>query len=157
MQNYIVRLINEIKEFIKGKKDKEKWYYGELEIIEINSYMNDLVSQSLFVLKKKDLPNMIFKEVDAQFEGKYHLSKIDDIFNIYTRIINLNEAGNELIKEEVEKYNNQVDLSQKVLACVDINVEIQCKQNIKCIQLKAFSQFDDRGKANTLNDIKNCW
>lgn len=139
------------------KKNKEKWYYGELEIIEINSYMNDLVSQSLFVLKKEDLPNMIFKEVDAQFEGKYHLSKIDDTFNIYTSIINLNEAGNELIKEEAEKENNQVDLSQKVLACVDVNVEIQCKQNIKCIQFKAFSQFDDRGKANTLDDIKNCW
>ena len=85
------------------------------------------------------------------------MSKIDDTFNIYTSIINLNEAGNELIKEEAEKENNQVDLSQKVLACVDVNVEIQCKQNIKCIQFKAFSQFDDRGKANTLDDIKNCW
>lgn len=139
------------------RKNKEKWCYGELEIIEINSYMNDLVSQSLFILKKEDLPNMIFKEVDAQLEEKYLLSKIDDTFNIYTSLINLNEAGNEMIKEEAEKENNQVDLSQKVLACVDINVEIQCKQNIKCIQLRAFSQFDDRGKANTLDDIKNCW
>jgi hypothetical protein len=139
------------------RKNKEKWCYGELEIIEINSYMNDLVSQSLFVLKKEDLPNMIFKEVDVQLEQKYHLSKIDDTFNIYTSLINLNEAGNEMIKEEAEKENNQVDLSQKVLACVDINVEIQCKQNIKCIQLKAFSQFDDRGKANTLDDVKSCW
>jgi len=139
------------------RKNNEKWCYGELEIIEMNSYMNDLVSQSLFVLKKEDLPNMIFKEVDAQLEKKYHLSKIDDRFNIYTSIINLNETGNEMIKEESEKENNQVDLSQKVLACVDINVEIQCKQDIKCIQLKAFSQFDDRGVANTLDDVKNCW
>ena len=139
------------------RKNKEKWCYGELEIIEINSYMNDLVSQSLFILKKEDLPNMIFKEVDAQLEEKYLLSKIDDTFNIYTSLINLNEAGNEMIKEEAEKENNQVDLSQKVLACVDINIEIQCKQNIKCIQLRAFSQFDDRGKANTLDDVKNCW
>ena len=90
------------------------------------------------------------------------ISRIDDRFNIYTSIINLNEAENEIIKnemikEEAEKENNQVDLLQKVLACVDINVEIQCKQNIKCIQLKAFSLFDDRGKANTLDDVKNCW
>lgn len=139
------------------KKDKEKWYYGEIELIEITNYMNDLVSQSLFILKKGDLPNMIFKEVDTQLIEKYHLEKIDDTFSIYTGINNLNEAGNELIKKEAEKENSQVDLSQKVLACVDINVEIQCKQNIKCIQLKAFSQFDDRGKANTLDDIKNRW
>lgn len=75
--------------------------------------MNDLVSQSLFILKKEDLPNMIFKEVDVQLEQKYHLSKIDDTFNIYTSLINLNEAGNEMIKEEAEKENNQVDLSQR--------------------------------------------
>lgn len=138
-------------------KENDKYFYNEIEIVEIHNYTNDLVSQSLFILKKEDLPNMIFKEVDTQFAEKYHLGKIDDTFNIYTSINNLNEAGNELIKEEIEKENNQVDLSQKVLACVDINVEIQCKQNIKCIQLKAFSQFDDRGKANTLDDVKNCW
>jgi hypothetical protein len=139
------------------RKDKGNWYYGELEIIEINNPMNNLVSQSLFILKKEDLPNMIFKEVDVQLVGKYHLKKIDDEFKIYTGLNNLNEADNESIKEEVEKENNQVDLSQKVLACVDINVEIQCKQNIKCIQLKAFSQFDDRVQANTLDDLKSCW
>jgi hypothetical protein len=100
---------------------------------------------------------MIFKEVDSQLEKKFHLKRIDDTFNIYTAINNLNEVDNELIKKEVEQENNQVDLSQNVLACVDINVEIQCKQNIKCIQIRAFSQFDDRGKANTLDDIKNCW
>lgn len=139
------------------KKDNEKWYFRKLEIIEINSYKNDLVSQSLFILKKEDLPNMIFKEVDAKLIEKYHLNKIDDTFNIYASLINLNEKGNEAIKLEAEKDTNQVDLSQKVLACVDINVEIQCKKNIKCIQLKAFSQFDDRGKANTLDDVKSYW
>ena len=106
------------------KKDNEKWYFRKLEIIEINSYKNDLVSQSLFILKKEDLPNMIFKEVDAKLIEKYHLNKIDDTFNIYASLINLNEKGNEAIKLEAEKDTNQVDLSQKVLACVDINVEI---------------------------------
>lgn len=138
-------------------KEKDKYFYNEIEIVEINNYTNDLVSQSLFILKKVDLPNMIFKEVDSQLEKKFHLKRIDDTFNIYTAINNLNEVDNELIKKEVEQENNQVDLSQNVLACVDINVEIQCKQNIKCIQIRAFSQFDDRGKANTLDDIKNCW
>ena len=139
------------------RKVNEKWCYGEIEIIEINNYLNDLVSHSLFILKKEDLPNMIFKEVDTHLIEKYHLKNINDEFNIYAGINNLNEADNELIKIEAEKENSQVDLSQKVLACVDINVEIQCKQNIKCIQLKAFSQFDDRGKANTLDDIKSYW
>jgi hypothetical protein len=139
------------------KKENEKWYYHKIEIIEIDSYINDLVSQSLFILKKEDLPNMIFKKVDNHVIEKYHLEKIDEVFNIYTKINNLNDVENELIKKEAEQENNQVDLSQKVLACVDINIEIQCKKYTKCVQLKVFSQFDDRGKANNIDDIENIW
>jgi hypothetical protein len=138
-------------------KENEKWYYNGMEIIEIKNYMNDLVTQSLFVLKKDDLPNMIFNEIDKQFVEKYNLKKIDNTFNIYTGLNDLNKAENEIIKKEAERQNNQVDLSTKVLACVDINVEIQCKQNTKCIQLKAFSPFDDRGTANNIFDVQSIW
>jgi hypothetical protein len=128
-----------------------KWFYNGMEIIEIDNYMNELVSQSLFILKKEDLPNMVFAEIkDEQLIERYHLEKIDNAFNIYTSIIDLNRKENETI-------NNKTDLSQSVLVCVDIHVEIQCKKGAKCIQLKAFSQFDDRGKANKLEDIKNIW
>ena len=142
-------------EINKLEKENEEWYYNGLKIIEINNYMNDLVSQSLFILRKEDLPNMIFNEISAPFIEKYNLIKIDKTFNIYTGLIDLNKSENEEIKKEIEQQNNQTDLSQKVLACVDINVEIQCKQKVKCIQLKAFSQFEDRGKANRIEDIEN--
>ena len=139
------------------QKEDDKWFYNKIEIIEVNNYVNDLVSQSLFILKKEDIPNIIFKELDEQFVKKYSLVKIDETFNIYTGLIDLNNPENEIIKQVVEKDNNQADLSKSVLACVDINVEIQCKQNAKCIQLKAFSQFDDRGKANRIEDVKSLW
>jgi hypothetical protein len=139
------------------RKENDKWCYNEIEIIKIDGYMNDLISQSIFVLKKEDLPNMIFKEIDPQFVKKYHLEKIDEGFNIYAGLNDLHKPENEIIKKETEQSNNQVDLSQSVLACVDINVEIQYKAKAQCIQLKVFSQFDDRGKANELDDIKIPW
>jgi len=135
------------------QKENDKWLYNGMEIIEINNYTNDLVSQSLFVLKREDLPNMIFNKINKEQKNKYQLKNIDDTFNIYAGLIDLNKLENKEIKKEVEQKNIEVDLSQKVLACVDINVEIRCKQNIKCIQLKAFSQFEDRGKANKLEDV----
>jgi hypothetical protein len=140
------------------QKKNDKWFYNQIEIIEINNYQNELVSQSIFILKKEDLPNMILKEIsDEKYIEKYHLEKIDNAFNIYTSIIDLNRKENETIKNAAEKDNNKTDLSQSVLACIDIHVEIQCKKRAKCIQLKAFSQFDDRGKANKLEEIKVDW
>lgn len=142
---------------IKGlKKVGEKWFYYKMEIIEI--YTNELVSQSLFILKREDLPNMIFKEIDRQdILNKFHLSKIDDKFNIYAGLNDLNKSENKTLKEELEKNSTEHDLSQKVLACVDINVELQYKIDTKCIQLKVFSQFDDRIKPNKIDEVKSLW
>lgn len=142
---------------IKGlKKVGEKWFYYKMEIIEI--YTNELVSQSLFILKREDLPNMIFKEIDRQdILNKFHLSKIDNEFNIYAGLNDLNKSENKTLKEELEKNSTEHDLSQKVLACVDINVEFQYKIDTKCIQLKVFSQFDDRIKPNKIDEVKSLW
>ncbi len=137
------------------KNINNKWFYKDYRIIEINNYSNDMVNQSLFVLRKTDLPNIIFKDTNKELIDKYQLEEIDNIYNIYGKIIDLNEPNNKQIKEEVEQNNDQIDLSKSVLSYVNINVEIQYKTNIKSVQLKAFSQFDDRGKANKLEDIES--
>lgn len=139
------------------EKKGGEWYYNNIEIIETN-YQNELVTQSLFILKKEDLPNIIFKEfTDQDYLKKYDLNNIDETFNIYAGLIDLNIPENEQIKTEIESTTTEKDISQKVLACVDINVEIQCKKKTKCVQLKVFSQFDDRGNTNKIGDVKNIW
>jgi hypothetical protein len=72
---------------------------------------------------------------------------------IRDRIIDLSNPVNKKIKEEFEQNNDQTDLSESVLSYVNINVEIQYRIDVKSVQLQAFSQFDDRGKANKLEDI----
>jgi hypothetical protein len=136
------------------QKDNDKWFYKGMEIIEIDNSQNELISPSIFVLKREDLPNMIFEEIESQIVKKYQLEKIDDTYNIYTGLNDLNKPENETIKKEVEQQKNQVDLSKSVLARVDINVKIQYKQNIDCVQLKVFFQYGDRGEVNKLEDIK---
>lgn len=137
------------------RKENKEWYYKGFKIVEINNYSNDLVSQSLFILKKEDLPNILFKETSKEMIEKYHLEKIDATYNIYAKLNNLNEPDNRAIREELEKRNYQVKLSESVLACVNVNIEIQYKSKTKCVQIKAFSQFDDRGKANKLEDVES--
>jgi hypothetical protein len=137
------------------RKVDDKWHYNDFRIIEIDNYSNNLVSQSLFVVKKDDLPNIIFKESSEEIISKYHLEKVDNTYNIYAKLNNLNEPENKTIQEELGEKNYQVKLSEAVLACVNINVEIQYKSKAKCVQIKVFSQFNDRGKANKIEDIES--
>lgn len=140
---------------IDGLEERnDKWYYNGFEIIVLDNHSNDLVSQSLFVLRKEDLPNIVFNEMPKDSISKYDLDKIDSKYNIYSKIIDLNNPVYEKLRLENTKNNDEITLSKSVLSCVNINVEVRYKPKAKCVQIKAFSQFDARGKANKLDDIE---
>ena len=140
---------------IKGlQKVNDDWNYNGIELIEIDNYMNELTNQSLFVIKKEDLPHIVFAEKNKKILDKYKLERIDKEYNIYASLIDLNQKVNIEIKNEIEKNREQKDIIKSVLVCVDIKAEIRYKVNAPCIQLKSFSQFDDRGTVNNLDDIQ---
>lgn len=132
----------------------ENWSYNQIKIISINNQMNDLVRQSLFVLKKSDLPAIVYNEVSEKIITKFKLQKIDDSKFIYANILDLNKPDNQAIRDEILNVNTE-DLSKLVLVCVGINTEIRYKPDTNCIQLKIFSQFEDRGTVNILSDVQS--
>lgn len=134
--------------------DDEKWQYKNVEIINVPS--NRLISFSFIVIKKNDLPFISYKETQEELISKYSLVEIDTERKIYANIIDLNDS--DLLDEESKKSGiNEDELRKKVLACVDINAEVSCKQNATCIQLKVFSQFDDSGNPINVEEIKSPW
>ena len=136
-------------------KRGDKFYYKEMEIIDIYNNMNKLVNQSLFIIKREDMPHLNFAEIPKELIKKYQLEKVNNDFNIYTALIDLNK--NKIIRQEIEKSNVKNDLLISVLAFVEIKAEIQYKSNVPCIQLKCFSQFDDRGTINKIDDVQSIW
>lgn len=139
----------------KLQKTGDGWVYNGIKIIETGNHMNASLSQSIFIVRKNDMPNMVFKKIDNQeYVRKYGLARIDAGFNIYAGLIDLNKDGNRAIKEAAQREGNNTDLTNSVLACVDINVEVQYRMGAKCVQLKVFSQFDDRGRISSLDDIR---
>ena len=139
------------------KKRDGQWFFKNVRIAEMES-SDEYVAGSLFILKKDDLPNIVFKEIDDQEHlDKFNLKKIDETFNIYAGLNDLNDSKKKELRNIIEANTTEKDLSQKVLACVDINVEIQCKKRTKCVQLKLFSQFDDRGKPDNVDEVESPW
>lgn len=143
---------------VKGlEQNKSEWSYNQIKIICLNNYMNELVSQSLFIIRKEDLPSIVHNEVLKEKVEKFGLDRINERKNIYASILNLYNNEYDTIKDEITKNTGQEDLSKSVLVCVDINTEIRYKLGAKCIQLKVFSHFDDRGTVNNLSDVQSMW
>ena len=149
--NYFKAIEKELKE------NNGKWRYNGIPIIEIWNTMNEFFTQSFIIIKNEDLPCIIHNIISEEKLKKYKLENIDKSNNTYTSIINLNESEFSGVKDEVAKSSNLLDLSKKVLVCVDMSTEIRCKKSAKCLQLKVFSQFYDKGIPNKLNNIKNIW
>ena len=129
--------------------------YKGLPIIELGDVMNGNLNNSLIVVNNEDIPCLIHRTIEEEVVSKYKLSEIDSSHHIYTNIIDLNK--DDVIRKEVAQKTSIQDLSQNVLVCVDLKTEVRCRARAKCIQLKVFSQFDDQGTTNRIDDIVNIW
>lgn len=131
------------------------WEYNGIPILELGYTQIDAVNNSLFIMRNEDLPCILHNEINKETINKYDLNPIDDNYHIYTNVIDLHE--NSVIQNEVREKTNIQDLDKSVLVCVDVNTEVRCKMDAKCVQLKVFSQFDNIGNPNVPEDVKNIW
>lgn len=131
------------------------WKYNGIPIVELGYSQIDAVNNSLFIMRNEDLPCILHNEINKETINKYDLNPIDDNYHIYTNVIDLHE--NSVIQNEVRAKTNIQDLDKSVLVCVDVNTEVRCKMDAKCVQLKVFSQFDNIGNPNVPEDVKNIW
>lgn len=84
------------------KKRDGQWFFKNVRIAEMES-SDEYVAGSLFILKKDDLPNMVFKEIDKQeYIDKFNLKKIDETFNIYAGLNDLNDSKKKELRNEIE-------------------------------------------------------
>ena len=129
--------------------------YKSIPIIELGNTGNKELNNSLIIVKNEDIPCILHKNIEEDIINKYKLTEIDGSTHIYTNVIDLNK--NDDIRDEIARKTNIQDLSQIVLVCVDLKTEVRCRKGAKCIQLKVFSQFDDQGTPNNVEDVVNIW
>jgi len=128
-------------------KDK----YKNTNIYSFNG--SKIVRDSLFVLKKTDLPNISTRPIDADIIAKYSLKKISETINLHASIIDLNNTSEEVFNENK---NNKSDdeLRKSVLMSIILSTEFKWKKNIEVVQLRQYSEYFQKGIANKLEDVK---
>jgi len=123
-----------------------------MEIINFNYRNYQLVGDSLFILKKDDLPKLIYREIELEVIKKYSLEEVIKEYNLYVTVVDLNESTD--LRNSFKESWKEKDLRTSVFMAISLNLEVQWKKNIQCIQIKQASEFREGGIINSLNDIK---
>jgi len=140
------------------------YFINHLKIVELseNKYKNidiysfsgsQLVNDSLFILKKSDLPNISTKPIKEDIISKYKLKRISNKITLYSSVIDLNNTSEEVYNEN-KRYMSDDELKKSVLLCIIFLLEFKWEKNIEVIQLKQYSEFHQNGIANKLEEVK---
>lgn len=128
-------------------------FYNEIPMFSYGSFP-PILSQSVLVLNRYDLPSVEFLDIKDEEKLKYGFERpIDEEFNIYADIIDLNI--NPLLIDEYENRFPNKDISKSVLAVIDLFTEIRWKKSAEVIHIQMDSEFEQRGLPNSLEDIKS--
>lgn len=158
--DFVIFSIGNNLNYLKLKESKlqntnGRWSYNGIPIIDIHHSMNDLVSQSLWITRKSDVPYLMFNKISNENDiSKYQLSEIDEQYHMFASIVDV--YATPTIKKELED-RKILDAETKAVVCVDFNAEVRCKKTAKAIQLKIYSQFGNKEQANSVEDVDANW
>lgn len=111
-----------------------------------------LVGDSLFALRKNDLPLLTYNKCSEEEIGKYNLHETLKEHHLYTTVIDLN-ANNEL-RQSLENRFDGKDLRKSVYMGIFLKLEVHWKKDMQCIQIKLASAYREQGIINTLSDVE---
>lgn len=125
--------------------------YKNISIYSFNG--SQLVRDSIFVLRKSDLPLISTRPINGDIISKYSLNKISDRIELYAKVIDLNDTSEEVYNENKQDKSDD-EMRKSVLLNIIISTEFKWKKNVEVIQIRQYSEFFQRGIANKLDDVK---
>lgn len=119
-------------------------------IIEIPS-SNNRLSDTFFILDKNDLPRFESKKLSQKEIDKFGLTLLDEKYQLYSNVIDINLPENNSLKEE---YSTKDEKELKVLILISFILLIKWKKDRKITMLSLASPYQERGIVNKLEDLK---
>lgn len=126
--------------------------YRDVKLFSFEYTDHNIVGDSLFVLEKNDLPSILHLPIKEEDTHKYHLELINNDIKLYASLIDLNEDIE--LQNEFKEYEQNRDITKRVLVNVSFLIETKWKKNANIIQIKLYSEYRDQGLPNKINDVK---
>lgn len=136
---------------VEGLRREGKWYFfNDVPIICLHAGPMRIVSQSLFVMRKNDMPSLSFVAPIANHIKQYQLKLLDDSFKLYGSVVKLNDNEELLrsvtgISEEKAREHSLFDLF--------LNAKITWNMSAPVLCIKLMYSFKDNGSVASEEDI----
>ncbi len=130
--------------------------YKGIPIINIPYTANQLMCFMFLIMRRDELPTIIFHDQPELRIQNYDLKNINTRFNIYTTLIDLYITQNQDLLREASKQieNDQIDFF--VAAAVDVNIETRISHSSRSIRLNLWDH-SSKSVPQTVHDVKNIW
>jgi hypothetical protein len=109
---------------------------------------------TLFVLKRKDLPAIEHKDVKEDEKTELQLKCINEELNLYASVIDINKDDNKAIKAKWNLENEPDNQDLKVQLSIAFLSIIYWKNERDIIQINIASEYREQGIQNDINDVK---
>lgn len=127
-----------------------KTRYKGVPIITLDYINRNLIRSSLIILKKTDLPEFVYKEIDPARVAQFKLEVLSPAIYLYGQVINLTEEPQlmELFKSEKEDI-----LKRSVYLMLELQLEVRWRKDFRMTELRLYSEFYQQGLPNDLDEI----
>lgn len=132
------------------EKENGKYSYKGVPIICLHGGPTDIVSQTIYVMKKNDLPSLSYLAPVEEYIKQYELQLLDDDYKLYGSIVQLSRN-----KELLKKVDNmsEEEAKEESLFNVFINAKIAWRQSAPVVSIKLMYNMKDNGTADALENL----
>lgn len=109
---------------------------------------------TLFILRKSDLPAIEHKDLAEDEKSELQLKCINEELKIYASIIDINKEENKAIKDKWNIENEPDNQDLKVQIAIAFLCNILWKDEREIIQISIASEYKEQGIQNELNDVQ---
>ncbi|RZK43361.1 MAG: hypothetical protein EOO90_03630 [Pedobacter sp.] len=125
--------------------------YNNLQIISIPHFDRSLISSSMLIIKKADLPTLHLLDQDAASIQTYQLQPINNELHLYGAIIDLNSQPQ--FKQLFGRMNQQ-EVDRSVMVKLAISIDLKWRTGVQLTQLELYSEFYEQGIPNQLSELE---
>ncbi len=124
------------------------------EIIEYIPSTEYHSQDTLFVLRKNDLPAIEHKDLKEDEKTELQLNCINEDLKIYASVVDINTDENQALKDKWNLENEPENEDLKVQLAIAFLSIIYWKNKREIIQINIASEFREQGIQNDINDVE---
>ena len=108
----------------------------------------------LFVLNRKDLPILVFKDLKENEVNEYKVKLINADIKLYASVIDINKEGNKVFKDRWGIKEGPEESDVKVEIAIIFLADINWKKERKVVQINIASQYTEQGIQSDISEVE---